>query len=57
MPDTKLNTRDLVDHYNNMNKKLSLAFFLDDLQENGLDKTVKEALQEMIEYAEEDKDD
>ena len=43
----RLETQEMVEHYNNVWKRLALSTFVEDLQELGLDKTVREALQEL----------
>ena len=52
--DPKLNTQELAEHYNNLWKRTALSTFIDDLQELGLNKTIGEALQELIDDLEDD---
>ena len=42
-----LETQEMVEHYNNLWKRLALSTFIEDLEEIGLDKTVREALEEL----------
>ena len=46
----RLETQEMVEHYNNVWKRLALSTFVEDLQELGLDKTVREALQELGDF-------